>query len=201
MEKKGVVPGLYRVVRRAYTVASFAALVQGGCTACYVISVPLVLCSSLFGTLVFLGVRRTMSAREEERTQEKGRRRRGGGKEGRRRPGGGQEEGPPTPKLQDSSRGVGMFYSIVFHSILFDLNSVTVYVFYSYLFSSNSIECIPFPLEGGLCLGLYLACTIGCTLLLDHFWLLRPPVPPVLLGCSFLLLIHTDQNTKRPPQK
>ena len=58
-----------------------------------------------------------MSAREEERTQEKGRRRRGGGKEGRRRPGGGQEEGPPTPKLQDSSRGVGMFYSIVFHGI------------------------------------------------------------------------------------
>ena len=68
MEKKGLVPGLYGVVRRAYTVASFAALswlVHGGCTACYVISVPLVLCSSLFGTLVFLGVRRTMSAREE----------------------------------------------------------------------------------------------------------------------------------------
>ena len=101
-EKKGVVPGLYWVVRRAYTVASFAALswlVQGGCTACYVISVPLVLCSSLFGTLVFLGVRRTMSAREEERTQEKGRRRRGGGKEGRRRPGGGQEEGPPNTQI------------------------------------------------------------------------------------------------------
>ena len=153
-------PGLYWVVRRAYTVASFAALswlVQGGCTACYVISVPLVLCSSLFGTLVFLGVRRTMSAREEERTQEKGRRRRGGGKEGRRRPGGGQEEGPPTPKLQDSSRGVGMFYSIVFHSILFDLNSATVYVFYSYPFSSNSIECIPFSFGGG--------CVWGCTLL------------------------------------
>ena len=34
-------------------------------------------------------------------------------------------------------------------------------------------------------MGLYLACTIGCTLLLDHFWLLRPPVPPVLLGCSW----------------
>ena len=117
-----------------------------------------------------------MSAREEERTQEKGRRRRGGSKEGLRRPGGGQEEGLPTPKLQVSSRGVGMFYSIVFHSILFDLNSATVYVLYSYLFSSNSIECIPFPLEGGgLCLGLYLACTIGCTLLLDHFWLLVRP--------------------------
>ena len=105
MEKKGVVTGLYGVVRRVYTVASFAALswlVQGGCTACYVISVPLVLCSSLFCTLVFLGVRRTMSAREEERTQEKGRRRTGGGEEeGRRRPGGGQEEGPhhPNPKV------------------------------------------------------------------------------------------------------
>ena len=51
--------GVVQVVRRAYTVASFAALswlVQGGCTACYVISVPLVLCSSLFGTLVFLGM-------------------------------------------------------------------------------------------------------------------------------------------------
>ena len=89
-----------------------------------------------------------MSAREEERTQEKGRRRRGGGKEGRRRPGGGQEEGPPTPKLQDSSRGVGMFYSIVFHSILFDLNSATVYVL---------IECIPFSFGGG--------CVWGYTLL------------------------------------
>ena len=98
-----------------------------------------------------------MSAREEERTQEKGRRRRGGGKEGTRRPGGGQEEGPPTPKLQDSSRGVGMFYSIVFHSILFDLNSATVYVFYSYLFSSNSIECIQFSFRGG--------CVWGYTLL------------------------------------
>ena len=116
--------------------ASFAALselVQGGCTAFYVISVPLVLCSSLFGTLVFLG----------------------------------------------------MFYSIVFHSIRFDLNSATVYVFYSYLFCSNSNECIPFSFGGGLCLGLYLACTTGCTLLLDHFWLPRPPVPPVLLGCSW----------------
>ena len=54
-----VVTGLYWVVRRAYTVASCDALswlVHGGCTACYVISVPLVLCSSLFGTLVFLGV-------------------------------------------------------------------------------------------------------------------------------------------------
>ena len=52
-----VVTGLYWVVRRAYTVASCDALswlVHGGCTACYVISVPLVLCSSLFGTLVFL---------------------------------------------------------------------------------------------------------------------------------------------------
>ena len=105
-----------------------------GCTAGNVIYVPLVLCSSSFGTLVFLGVWRTMSAREEERTQEKGRRRTGGGEEeGRRRPGGGQEEGPP-PKSQNSSRGFGMFYSIVFHSILFDLNSATVYVFYSYLF-------------------------------------------------------------------
>ena len=98
-------PRLYRVVRRAYTVASFAALswlVHGGCTACYVISVALVLCSSLFGTLVFLGVRRTMSAREEERTQEKGRRRRQGGQEKTgRRPG----RGPSPPKLQDSSRG------------------------------------------------------------------------------------------------
>ena len=110
-------PGLYRVVRRAYTVASFAALsgLYRGCTAGYVISVPLVLCSSLFGTLVFLG----------------------------------------------------MFYSIVFHSIRFDLNSATVYVFYSYLFclllfSSNLIDYILF---GGGCvwgLGLYLACTMGC---------------------------------------
>ena len=88
--------------------ASFAALswlVHGGCTACYVISVPLVLCSSLFGTLVFLG----------------------------------------------------MFYSIVFHSIRFDLNSATVYVFYSYLFSFNSIECIQFSFRGG--------CVWGYTLL------------------------------------
>ena len=95
-----VVTGLYWVVRRAYTVASFAALFglyKGGCTAFYVISVPLVVCSSLFGTLVFLG----------------------------------------------------MFYSIVFHSIRFDLNSATVYLFYSYLFSSNSIECIPFSFRGG----------------------------------------------------
>ena len=116
-------PGLYRVVRRAYTVASFAALswlVQGGCTACYVISVPLVLCSSVFGTLVFLGVRRTMSAREEERTQEKGRRRRGGGKEGRRRPGGGQEEGPhhPNPKVLPCGFAFStLLYSILFYSI------------------------------------------------------------------------------------
>ena len=68
--KKGLVPGLYRVVRRAYTVASFAALswlVHGGCTAGNVIYVPLVLCSSSFGTLVLLGIRRTTSAREEER--------------------------------------------------------------------------------------------------------------------------------------
>ena len=103
-----VVTRLYRVVRGAYTVASCDALswlVHGGCTACYVISVPLVLCSSLFGTLVFLG----------------------------------------------------MFYSIVFHSIRFDLNSATVYVFYSYLFSSNSIECIQFSFRGG--------CVWGYTLL------------------------------------
>ena len=120
-KKKMVVTGLYWVVRRAYTVASCDALswlVHGGCTACYVISVPLVLCSSLFGTLVFLGVRRTMSAREEERTQEKGRRRRGGGKEGRRRPGGGQEEGPhhPNPKILLG----GLACSIPLYSILFD---------------------------------------------------------------------------------
>ena len=153
--------GLYEVLRRAYTVASFAAfswLVHGVCTAGNVIFVPLVLCASSFGTLVFLGIRRTTSAREEERAQEKGRRRTGGGEEeGRRRPGGGQEEDPPTPKLQDSLRGFGMFYSIVFHSILFDLNSATVYVFYSYLFSSNSIECIPFSFGGG--------CVWGYTLL------------------------------------
>ena len=97
-----------------------------------------------------------MRAREEERTQEKGRRRRGGGKEGRRRPGGGQEEGPPTPKLQDSSRRVGMFYSIVFHSILFDLNSATVYVSIL-IYSALLIECIPFSFRGG--------CVWGYTLL------------------------------------
>ena len=101
MEKKYLVPGLYRVVRRAYTVASFAALswlVHGSCTAGNVIYVPLVLCFSSFGTLVFLGIRGTTSAREEERAQEKGRRRIGGGEEeGRRRQGGGQEEGPHHP--------------------------------------------------------------------------------------------------------
>ena len=103
---------------------SFAALswlVHGGCTAGNVIYVPLVLCSSSFGTLVFLGIRRTTSAREEERAQEKGRRRTGRGEEkGRRRPGGGQEEGPPTPKLQDSSGGLACsipLYSILFYSI------------------------------------------------------------------------------------
>ena len=113
--------------------------------------------------------------------QKEERRRQGGQEKTGRRPG----RGPSPPKLQDYFRGFGMFYSIVFHSILFDLNSATVYVFYSYLFCSNSSECIPFSFGAGLCLGIYLACTIGCTLLLDHFWLLRPPVPPVLLGCSW----------------
>ena len=120
-------PRLYRVVRRAYTVASFAALswlVHGDCTAGNVIYVPLVLCLSSFGTLVFLGIRRTTSAREEERTQEKGRRRRGGGKEGRRRPGGGQEEGPhhPNPKvlLCLFTYPIYISHRLVFSSIQFD---------------------------------------------------------------------------------
>ena len=120
--------------------ASFAALswlVQGGCTACYVISVPLVLCSSLFGTLVFLGVRRTMSAREEERTQEKGRRRTGGGEEeGRRRPRGGQEEGPhhPNPKVLLC----GCVFCILLYSIfiLFDLNTAFCFLFLFILLTS-----------------------------------------------------------------
>ena len=63
-------PGLYGVVRTAYTVAWFAALfwlLYGGCTAGNVMFVPLVLCLSSCGTLVFLGIRRTTSAREEER--------------------------------------------------------------------------------------------------------------------------------------
>ena len=85
--------------------------------------------------------------------QKEERRRQGGQEKTGRRPG----RGPSPPKFQDSSRGVGMFYSIVFHSILFDLNSATVYVFYSYLFSSNSIECIPFSFGGG--------CVWGYTLL------------------------------------
>ena len=83
-----------------------------------VIYAPLVLCSSSFGTLVFLGIRRTTSAREEERAQEKGRRRTGGGEEeGRRRPGGGQEEGPhhPNPKVLLC----GVAFSTLLYSILF----------------------------------------------------------------------------------
>ena len=45
-------------------------------------------------------------------------------------------------------------------------------------FFSNLIQPIPFHLGGELCLGLYLACTLGCTLLLDHFWLLLPAFNP-----------------------
>ena len=79
-----------------------------------------------------------------------------------------------------------ILYSIVFHSVPFGIKPATVYDFYFYYVPLSSI---PFHLGGGLCLGLYLACTLGCTLLLDHFWLL------------LLLLTHTDNKIRKlPPQ-
>ena len=128
-------PGLYWVVRRAYTVASFAALswlVHGGCTAGNVIYVALVLCSSSFGTLLFLGIRRTTSTREEEITQEKGRRRTGGGEEeGRRRPGGGQEEGPHHPNLKVLLCGCvfRILLYIPFYSFRFEFSFCFLFLF------------------------------------------------------------------------
>ena len=114
-------PGLYRVVRRAYTVASFADLswlVHGGCTAGNVIYVSLILCSSSFGTLQEDN-ERTRRRENPGEGQKEDRRRRGGGQEKTgRRPG----RGPPPPKSQSSSMWFCIFCSIVFHSILFDLN-------------------------------------------------------------------------------
>ena len=93
-----------------------------------------------FGPVLLVVWHACVLGRQEDNERTRRRENPGEGQKEERRRQGGQEKtggrpgrGPSPPKLQDYFRGFGMFYSIVFHSIRFDLNSATGYVFYSYL--------------------------------------------------------------------